>query len=74
MKILRTGGWEGELCGRVLKVGGYGGPGVMPGRRLRVGSYAGRGLKAEGVYEERFEGRRLCRAGGYAGQGLRAGV
>ena len=35
MKFLRTGGWEGGLCGRVLKVGGYGGP------EVRVGGYAG---------------------------------
>lgn len=36
MKFLRTGGWEGGLCGRVLKVGGYGGPEVMSGRGLRA--------------------------------------
>ena len=50
MKFLRTGGWEGGLCGRVLKVGGYGGPGVEGGS-----------VKAEG---EEFESGRVCRAGG----------
>jgi hypothetical protein len=70
MKFLRTGGWEGGLCGRVLKVGGYGGPGVESGslgrRRWRAGGYARR--EAEGVYGgevcgAEVEGGRLCRAG-----------